>query len=175
MNWAIIGSGNGLLPIQHQATTWTNAGLLKIGLLGTNFSEISIWILAFSFKKLHIKYRLPKWQPFCPGGDEIRLYYQPLCIHGIYSWLFCWHWGNAQSYGTIIWLSQCLWSTLQNTGKFDRCLIKIKDTYVHTVCIFFIKIYAVLSCQRYLIKNRYTMFTISPMIEIQPHYNLQAC
>ena len=45
------GSGNGLSPVRRQAITWTNADLLLIGLLGTNFSEISIGILSFSFKK----------------------------------------------------------------------------------------------------------------------------
>ena len=42
VNWAIIGSGNGLSPIRRQAITWTNAGLLSIGLLGTNFNRNSI-------------------------------------------------------------------------------------------------------------------------------------
>ena len=40
MNWVNIGSGNGLLPVRHQAITWTNAGLLSIVPLGTNLSEI---------------------------------------------------------------------------------------------------------------------------------------
>ena len=38
----IIGSDNGLSPGQGQAIIWTNAGILLIGPLGTNFSEISI-------------------------------------------------------------------------------------------------------------------------------------
>ena len=40
VNWVSIGSGNGLSPVRRQAITWTNAKLLSIGLLGTNFSEI---------------------------------------------------------------------------------------------------------------------------------------
>ena len=36
--------GNGLSPVQRQAITWTNAGLLSIRLLGTNFGEIRIRI-----------------------------------------------------------------------------------------------------------------------------------
>ena len=51
----IIGSGKGLSPIRRQATIWTNAGLLLIGFLGTNFSEIWIGILSISFKKMHSK------------------------------------------------------------------------------------------------------------------------
>ena len=42
VNWAIIGLDNGLPPIQRQAITWTNVGLLLIGPLETSFSEI--WI-----------------------------------------------------------------------------------------------------------------------------------
>ena len=36
----IIGSDNGLAPDRRQAIIWINAGLLLIGSLGTNFSEI---------------------------------------------------------------------------------------------------------------------------------------
>ena len=45
----IIGSDDGLLPGQHQAIIWTNAGILLIGPLGTDFSEILIKIYIFSF------------------------------------------------------------------------------------------------------------------------------
>ena len=51
----IIGSDNGLSPARRQAIIWTNAGILLIGSLGTNFSEISIGIQTFSFKKMHLK------------------------------------------------------------------------------------------------------------------------
>ena len=58
MNWVSIGSGNGLLPLRHQAITWTNAGTrvdLSIGLPAANSSEIWIWILSISFKKMDLK------------------------------------------------------------------------------------------------------------------------
>ena len=45
----IIGSDNGLSPDRRQAIIWTNAGLLLIEPLGSNFSEILIEILTFSF------------------------------------------------------------------------------------------------------------------------------
>ena len=35
-----IGADNGLSPGRHQATIWTNAGILLIGALGTSVSEI---------------------------------------------------------------------------------------------------------------------------------------
>ena len=51
---AIIGSDNGLSPGRRQAIIWNNAGLLLIEPLWTNFSEISIGIQTFSFKKIHL-------------------------------------------------------------------------------------------------------------------------
>ena len=62
---AIIGSDNGLSPGRRQAIIWTNAGILLIELLGTNFSEILVRIQAFSFKKMHLKMSSAKWRPFC--------------------------------------------------------------------------------------------------------------
>ena len=63
----IIGSDNGLSPDRRQAIIWTNTELLLIGPLGTNFSEILIEILTFSFKKMGLKASSAKWRPFCLG------------------------------------------------------------------------------------------------------------
>ena len=63
----IIGSDNGLSPGRRQAIIWTNVGILLIGPLGTNFSEILIEILTFSFKKMHLKVSSAKRRPFCLG------------------------------------------------------------------------------------------------------------
>ena len=51
----ITGSDNGLTPGRRQAIIWTNAGMLLIGPLGTNFGEILIEIYKFSLKKMHLK------------------------------------------------------------------------------------------------------------------------
>ena len=63
----ITGSNNGLSPGRRQAIIWTSAGILLIGPLGTNFSEILISIEIFSFKKMHLKTSSAKWRPFCLG------------------------------------------------------------------------------------------------------------
>ena len=63
----IIGSDNGLSPGRHQAIIWTNAGILLIRTLGTNFSEIFSEICALSFKKMRLKVSSAKWRPFCLG------------------------------------------------------------------------------------------------------------
>ena len=63
----IIGSDNGLLPGWRQAIFWINARILLIGPLWTNFSEIHIAILTFSFKKMRLKVSSAKGQPFRLG------------------------------------------------------------------------------------------------------------
>ena len=71
MNRVCIGLDNGFLPIRRQAIIWSNAGILLIGPIGTNFSQIVFKIQIFSFKKMHLKISSVKWWPFCPGGDEL--------------------------------------------------------------------------------------------------------
>ena len=68
-----IGSDNGLSPGRRQAIIWTNAGLFLIWPLGTNFSEISIEIHTFSFKKMHLKMSSAKWRPFCLGLNVLMV------------------------------------------------------------------------------------------------------
>ena len=66
-----IGSDNGLSPGRRQAIIWTNAGILLIRPLGTNFSEFIIVIHTFSFNKMHLKMSSAKWRPFCLGLNVI--------------------------------------------------------------------------------------------------------
>ena len=68
----ITGSDNGLSPGRRQAIIWTNAGILLIGSLGTNFNEILIGIQTFSFKKMHLKMSSVKWRPFCLGLNVLK-------------------------------------------------------------------------------------------------------
>ena len=79
-NPTITGSDNGLSPSRRQAIIWTNARLLLIETLGTNFSEILIEILTFSFKKMRLKVSSAKRWPFCLGLNVLR-------------WVFVWFGG----------------------------------------------------------------------------------
>ena len=72
-NLTIIVSDNGLSPYRRQAIIWTNAGILLIGPLGTNFSAILIRIQTFSFKKMHLKMLSAKWRPFRLSLNVLRL------------------------------------------------------------------------------------------------------
>ena len=107
----IIGSDIGLLPGRCQAIIWTNAGILSIGILVTNFCEILSGIHEFSSRKCIWKCHLlngsnfvsasmyslqflrkrPKFQPFvyffCDSKDLVHKWFM--------SWLksaenYCW-------------------------------------------------------------------------------------
>ena len=69
--FTIIGSSNAFSPIRRQAIIWTNAGILLIRTLGTNFSEILIQIHTFSNKKMHLKMSAILFRPQSVKGKEI--------------------------------------------------------------------------------------------------------
>ena len=83
VNWVSIGSDNGLLPVKHQAFTWTNADSLSTGTLGTHFSEIWTQIQNFPFTKMRLKMLFAKWWSFCSGRYELT------------------HWGLVTPFGDI--------------------------------------------------------------------------
>ena len=68
----IIDSDNGLSLERRQAIIWTNAGILLIGPLRTNFSEILIGFQTFSFKKMRLIMSSAKWHPFCLGLNVLK-------------------------------------------------------------------------------------------------------
>ena len=69
----IVGSDNGLSPERRQAIIWTNAGILVIGSLGTNFSEILIEIQTFSLKKIRLKMSSVKCCSFRLGLNVLTI------------------------------------------------------------------------------------------------------
>ena len=72
-NLTIIVSDNGLSPERRQAIIWTNAGILLIEPLETNFSEILTGIWIFSLKKMRLKMASAKWRPFCLGLNVLKI------------------------------------------------------------------------------------------------------
>ena len=58
VNWATVGSDNGLSRNRRQVNIWTNAGLLFSVHLETNFSEIWIKMQQFSFKEINFQCRM---------------------------------------------------------------------------------------------------------------------
>ena len=90
----IIGSDNGFSPGRCQAIIWTSVGILLIGPLGTNFSEILIEIYTFSFKKRHVKMSSGKWWPFCLGLNVLN---RQMCGQSDG------HMGMSKKFHKIIW------------------------------------------------------------------------
>ena len=80
-NLNTIGSDNGLSPGRRQAIICTNAGILLIGPLLTNFSEILFEIPTLSFKKMRLKVSSAKRRPFCIGLNVLK---RPLRVQAQY-------------------------------------------------------------------------------------------
>ena len=72
VKWLSVGSDNGSAPNRRQAITWTNAGLLLIRHLGTNFNEIRIEIQNFSLMKMHLKMSSAKLEAILSRGRWVK-------------------------------------------------------------------------------------------------------
>ena len=88
----INGSDNGLSPERRQAITQTNARILLIGPLGTDFSKILIEIYTFSFRKMHLKMLSGKWRQLCLSLNVLSLprFSFTLIYHVMRSYVFEW-------------------------------------------------------------------------------------
>ena len=84
----IIGSDNGLSPGRRQAIIRTNAGILLIRPLGTNFSDFLVEILIFSFKKMRLKVSSAKRRPFCLGLNELIIQFHGTIFGGKKYYIF---------------------------------------------------------------------------------------
>ena len=109
----IIGSDNGLSPGQRQAIIWTNAGILLIWNLGTNFNEILSEIHTFSFKKMHLKISSVKWRPFCLGLSVLSFSVkEALWMLLMYTWLLQMWFNEVLHYTTELETHGCILSHL---------------------------------------------------------------
>ena len=82
-NLTIIASDNGLSPCRRQAIISTNDGILLIGPLRTNCSEIRIAIQNISYIKMLLKMSVVKWQPICLGFNVRKITTQTEQCHCI--------------------------------------------------------------------------------------------
>ena len=130
MQLTIIGSDNGLSPDCRQAIIWTNVGLLLIGPLGTNFSEILIKILTFSFKKMHLKVLSAKRRPFCLGLNVLRHYWRwdvtcleaataPVHLQTMHDGQICWSPTGPST--TTLWVARVIYRSHLATGRPRLC------------------------------------------------------
>ena len=67
---------NGLLPGSRHAVIGTNAGILLIEPLVTNFGEILIESHIFELEKMQLKLLFVKWQTFCIGLNVVMMQHE---------------------------------------------------------------------------------------------------
>ena len=120
-NLTIIGSDNGLSPDRRQAIIWANAGILLFGPLGTNFNEILIAILTFSFKKMRLKVSSAKRQPFCLGLNVLSSWWHKPPRYTSY------HWGMTSQHSGYTWQVLFLHSII-----LASCLLTQTASKIHT-------------------------------------------
>ena len=112
-----IGSDNGLSPGRRQAIIWTSVGILVIGPLGTNFSEI------FN-RNIHIFIQENAFENVV--WEKAAILSRPQCVkkHSLFGCSFCFISGNFRIYKTIF-LEQCLsWNKLIFQMPFGEAMLK---------------------------------------------------
>ena len=124
----IIGSDYGLSPGRHQAIFWTNVGILLIGPLGINLSEILIEINTFSFNKMHLKMSSAKWRLFRLGLNVLNPRHVLSEIIGLI----------YQQISYLKHFSQNLWNYMSQTcvWKFHGKYQTVTELHVHQVNVF---------------------------------------
>ena len=96
-----------LSPGWQQAIIWSNAGILLIGPLGTNFSEILIEIETFSLKKIRLKMLSAKYCPFRLGLNVLTvLNFCEYILRGLPFLYSVSHEGDGLDQGVSRWRSQ---------------------------------------------------------------------
>ena len=122
MRSVIIVSDNGLPPVKHQAIIWTCVDYSWIVTYGTNFSEIWIKLLYFSFKNFHLKMPSVKCrlQNVCHFVQVSFWWvvYSKLCQCFIWG-CECWRPTQADISFPLV----CKWKR-----KFDRCVLVKSST-----------------------------------------------
>ena len=73
----IMGLDNGLSPVWHQAIVWTNADIIVIESLETNFSSIWIKTQQFSCKWICLKMTSAKCLRSCSGLNVLIFSFRP--------------------------------------------------------------------------------------------------
>ena len=110
--------------------------------MGTNFREIRIKIQNFSFTKMRMEISSAKWQPFCPGGEELilqstsyphygfKIYFEIILYYTNIAYtpthpFFCfnlWSWSEPSDYHQphISILSTSLFFSMFKYTKYDK-------------------------------------------------------
>ena len=127
-----IGSDNGLSPGRRQAIIRTNAGILLIRPLGTNFSEFLVEILILSLKNMCLKVSSAKRRPFCLGLNDstvVVLKYSGL------TWSMPWLLALPVHQQPWYWLCRVYRSLWFTKNRFNCLRHLVSRNYVKCECI----------------------------------------
>ena len=134
-NLTFIGSDNGLSPDRRQAIIWTNAGLLLIGPLGTNFSEILIEILTFSFKKMGLKVSSAKRRPFCLGLNVLsRPWHESMKVCPSLHTQTEWYFSSLYIFMSFTYGWHIMWSIFYH-GSLSGCPMYLITSWTNSTII----------------------------------------
>ena len=131
-NLTPIGSDNGLSPGRRQAIIWSNAGILFIRPLGTNFSEILIGVQTFLFKKMELKMSSAKWRPFCLGLNVLNAEISPhwQCT---FPWRVEHQWAISYNYSAQLYAHTILhWMAYSHLYMPPRVSPAVSSPYINT-------------------------------------------
>ena len=138
----IIGSDNGLPPGRSQAISCTNAGILLIRTLGTNFSEILSEIHIFLFKKMYLHMSSGKCRPFCLDLNVLHALenrailgswfrkWPGACSEPSYQPIQCWLLVNYTLRNTSQW--NVIWNleVFVERNAFEKCRLKTAGHFI---------------------------------------------
>ena len=141
VNWVIICSCRGLLPVRCQAIIWTISGVLSVGPLWTNSNEIHIQIWNI-FNEIYVKISSVKWQLFCQAlnvrsssdrkqwmSDMVQIS-NPDITHLRTRCEFQFTYNHTTEHTTTCYSSVIAWLMLQNI-----CIGEITTTWRHNKTI----------------------------------------
>ena len=155
--WLEYSNSYCLISLQWcQAIIWTNAGILLIGPLGINFSEILIEIITFSFMKMRLKVSSAKRRPFCFGLSVLNCNKGQIVqldgpeMHGVHDIQ------TMHSFLVVFFLSKQVYSNImmcRQPSLYHFLLIIPCDTCSHMVKFHFNMIYCLQITQQLFLKS----------------------
>ena len=105
LKWVIIGLGNVLLSVQHQAITRTNTDLLSLGCLRPSLVKFESNTHTQSFWKIHLEVLYVKCIPLCCGLNVLNT---QLDKHWVGWRTFCHSWYISEIFIYMTTLGRCI-------------------------------------------------------------------
>ena len=143
-------------------------GILLIGPLGTHFSEISIEIHTFPFKKMHLKMSSGKWRPFCLGLSVLsNIICHVDCASPLrHNWTQC----ISHSFLLLYFPEEMMWHQTLGSTNYTDVVLSYRYCYhryrmVHEGIIFIMCI-SIPEKTSFILKRGHCLIPPSPLIVV---------